>query len=213
MDTITSDTPADAPSALAAPSASAKPKKAAKTLIGGLLGLVVLCVGLGLGGYIYLRGRASTALSTDRTTVERVANDIAGYRLPRGYEPIMSVELNTTKIAIFGHDTNNSMISLMALPANASEADVESVIAQVVERQTRSSISGVHWTKSETQIVSVSNQSYGVKVSEGTDSQGNVMRRITGVLPAQHGSVGLYVMGATKTWDQAALDGFFASLN
>jgi len=179
----------------------------------GLIGLLVLCLGLGLGGFLYLKGRASTAMSTDRTTIEQVAGGIAGYRLPAGYEPIMSINLNTVKMAIFGHDRNNSMISLMALPANASQNDVEDAIAQVVERQTKSSITAVNWTKNETKIVTVSNQSYSVKISEGTDSQGNAMRRLTGVLPAQNGSVGLYVMGATKTWDQTALDGFLASLN
>lgn len=179
----------------------------------GLIGLLVLCLGLGIGGFIYIRGRASTVMSTDRATIEQVASGIAGYRLPTGYEPIMSINLNTLKMAIFGHDSNNSMISLMALPANASQNDVEDAIAQVVEKQTKSSITAINWTKNETKIVAVSNQSYSVKISEGTDSQGNVMRRITGVLPAQDHSVGLYVMGATKTWDQAALDGFLASLN
>lgn len=178
----------------------------------GLIGVLVLCFGIGIGGFIYIRGRASTAVSTDRTTIEQVASGIAGYRLPAGYEPIMSINLNTLKMAIFGHDTNNSMISLMALPANASEADVESAIAQVVEKQTKSSVSAVNWTKNETKIVTVGNQSYSVKLSEGTDSKGNPMRRISGVLPAQDHSVGLFVMGATKTWDQAALDGFLASL-
>lgn len=212
METIPS-TPETTPDTPNPPSTPAKTKKTGKTAMKGLIGLLVLCLGLGIGGFIYISSRASNAISTDRATIELVAGEIAGYRLPAGYEPIMSIDLNTLKMAIFGHDSNNSMISLMALPANASEGDVESAIAQVVETQTKSSISAVNWTKSETKIVTVSHQSYSVKISEGTDSQGNAMRRITGVLPAQDRSVGLYVMGATKTWDQAALDGFLASLN
>lgn len=184
--------------------------KTLKIILGIVAGLVVLCAVIGIGGTFLVGRMAGNAFSTDKTQITTTAGNIATHTLPAGYEPAFSMDILGVKMAMFGNDANNGIIGMMAMPAGAGDADVERSMSQAMDRQTGNQ--KVTWNKSETKPITINGKEVSMKFSTGTDQKGNAMRQISGAFTGEKGLVGLFIIGADATWDQAAVDTFLASL-
>ena len=184
--------------------------KTLKTILVIVAAIVVLCAAVVVGGGIFASRIAGNAISMDATKISQVADGISPHVVPNGFTPVMSMDMMGVKMAMFGNDDQNGLITMMAMPAGASDADVERAMTQALDSQ--SGKQKVNWSKSETQPVTINGKEVQMKFSQGADSKGNAMRSITGAFTGENGTVGLFIMGTDATWNQAAIDAFLASL-
>ncbi|MFC1975522.1 hypothetical protein ACFLXQ_03880 [Chloroflexota bacterium] len=189
-----------------------------KIIIGVVVGLVVLCVCLGVEAAVLFRSatpliQKSVSVSEDPEEIAEIAKDIVDYDLPPGYREQFGMSFFSFDFVGFGPtDSKSPGIMLMQFPNNAglSQEEMELQMHQSLQQQTGQR----DW---QMQVVdqlttTIRDQTVTLTISEGTDDKGENMRQISGTFEGKNGIVLLMIMGKQQTWDQESIDAFLSSL-
>lgn len=174
--------------------------------------LAALLLGCAVGGLAACSGGRAVerAVVTDPDKLAEVGRSIADYQLPSGYQEGFGVQLLGFKLVAYVRDERQH-IMLMQFPAAAGLSQVE------MEQELRQA--SQHETGELRDLRVVGRQEATIKgekvvlvVSEGTDSQGEAYRMLSGIFQGRGGPTLLWIAGPVSSWDQAALDAFIASI-
>jgi hypothetical protein len=187
-----------------------------KIVLGIIGGLAILCICVSVVAYFALRkaGQAiEQAVVEDPAKVAQVAQDIVDYNLPPGYGEKFAMSLLGFDMVAFGPaNSTDQMIMLMQFPKNAglNQAQMEQQLKESLRQQTGQQ-------NVQTQVVdqveaTIRDQAVTLTISEGTGSDGTVLRQMSGVFQGKNGVVMLMIMGDKQRWDQGAVNAFLASL-
>ena len=183
-----------------------------------MLGVVAaLCICAAIVGYIslnYLGKKVGQAIQTDPAQVAQVADKIADFDLPPGYDLAMSMSFVGYDVVIItpsGSSANATTIMLMQT-AGLSGADPEQLqqqMQQAMQQQTgQSGPTVVVETRQET----IRGQQVTVTISE-TQSQGFTLRQLMTFFEGKNGLVILMIQGPAQSWDEKVIEDFLQSIH
>lgn len=191
-----------------------------KIALGIIVGLVFLCICVGVIAYVALNRAGQVvgeavegAIADDPAEVAQIAQGIVEYKLPPGYREKFGMSFFGFDMVAFGPaESTDQMIMLMQFPESAglNQAEMEQQMKQSLQQQRGQQ-------NIEMQIVdqiqrTIRDQTVTLTVSEGTDSDGTVMRQMSGVFQGKNGMVLLMIVNEKQHWDQGIADAFIASL-
>ncbi len=187
----------------------------AKVLIGIAAVIVLLCVGAGivLVGSVGAMGMfVSRTVQSEPGKVAATAAKIAEFTLPSGYGPEAAVEIAGYQFVSYAPGDGHSHIMLIQVPkgALADQATLEQYLQQATpsrnsDRRIRSTVVG------QTQAT-VRGQKVTLVLSEGTNSDGQPYRTLTGVFQGRGGPALLSIESPASTWNQDTVNAFVASI-
>ncbi len=156
---------------------------------------------------------AGCSLRTDVSSVNAAAAKIADFTLPAGWSPEAAVEIDGYLFVSFAPGDGHSHIQFIQAPPNANvdQATLERYIQQAsqsrdYDRNTRSQVVG-------SQPATIRGQAVTLLVSEGTNSDRQPFRSLTGAFQGKAGVALLSVEAPVSSWNQAAVDQFIASIS
>jgi predicted GH43/DUF377 family glycosyl hydrolase len=150
------------------------------------------------------------AVVTDPEKLAEVGRSIADYQLPPEYQPQFGMQFLGFSLVVFTRDEDQH-IMLMQFPAAAglSQVEMEQELRQVSQRETGELRDMRVVGRQE---VTIKGEEVVLVISEGTDAQGQAYRMLSGIFQGRGGPTLLWMAGPVGNWDQAALDGFIASI-
>jgi hypothetical protein len=186
-----------------------------KIILGVVISLLVVCVcgAVAMFGALgWLGISIGQQFEPDPAKVAQIASKIADFKLPPGYKEDYGVEVADYAFASYTPGDDHSHILLIQVPPSVQvdQAALERQMTQVTQSQSRKRPSRL--TTTGTSQVNVRGQSVKFVVSEGTNSEGQAYRQMTGMFQGKHGLVLLTVEEPTSRWNQAAIDAFIASI-
>lgn len=189
-----------------------------KIILGIIAGLVVICMCVAVLGFFALRQAGDLAMqamdvSEDPQEVGSIAQGIVDYDLPAGYSEQFGMSFFGFDMVAFGTgNSNDPVIMLMQFPEEAglSQVQMEAQMEEAIQRQMGRREFDLPVVDQRT--TTIQDQEVTLTVREGTDSEGQSLRQITGLFDGQSGVVMLMIMGPTQNWDSNAIDSFIASL-
>lgn len=181
----------------------------------GLGAAVLFC--LCAAGVAYLAFRtvvekAKEAIVTDPAQVSTVADKIATYDIPEGYEEQMAMDFGLYRIVMLAPDLGNQpMIMLMSY--NAAGVDPEQM-QQELQRslEQQSGQPGISWTTVEERTVTIRGQEVSLIVREGRGDSGFAMRQMVTAFEGENGTVLVMIQGDAASWDDELIDEFLSSI-
>ena len=188
-----------------------------KIALGIVGGLVLLCICVSIIAYFVLNraGQAiGEAFTDDPAKVAETAKGMVDYDLPPGYREVFGMSFFGFDMVAFAlaDSPESQMIMLMQFPASAemNQAQMEQQMKQSLQQQRGQQ--DIPMQMVDQKEVTIRDQTVTMTVSEGTDSNGAVMRQMVGVFEGKNGPVFLMIQGHKQRWDQGAVDAFIASL-
>lgn len=191
--------------------------KTTKTIIGIAAGIIVLCVCAAVGGFYLLKPRlaqiAEDLVIEDPAEVQAMAEEMAAYTLPPGYEENMGMNMfGVGQMAFFTASDNRPMISFFEInPTFAgSEEEMRAQMRQSFERQMNSRTSEL--TQTEERSITIAGEETTLSVYEGTDESGRAVRQWLTLFQGNNGPVLVMIMGSVDGWNEAELTAFLESI-
>ncbi len=188
-----------------------------KIVLGIVAVLLVLCICLCGISFIALQSAGQflqQAVVTDATQVASTGADIAEYEVPAGYDEQFGMSLFGFSLVGFstGQGENAGLIMLMQFPefAGLSQEEMEQQLRQSIQQQT--DMGDLQLEPVDQLTRTIRDQEVALTVSEGTTSEGERVRQITGVFQGRGGPTLLMVLGPVDGWDQAGVDAFISSI-
>jgi hypothetical protein len=185
----------------------------------GILVLLCCCVaGLGLAGMWYAGESFGRAIegANDPEAVARIADSIAGYDLPAGYEQ-MAFDIFSMKYVIMVPltDVNLPMIMLAQFPTSmvGDQEEMRREMERSMARQTGQGSTDMRPVEQKT--YTIRGQQVEATIMEGeTDADGHsiTMRQMIVIFEGRSGIAALMFSGPKDGWDQAMIDSFIASI-
>lgn len=185
-----------------------------KIILGILAALVVLCLCIA-GGFaaftIFAANKAGQAIDMDPAQVEAQAGAIAGFDLPAGFEPAVSMDLLGMKMAGYNSSDERSHIFLMQFPASMqlSSDDMQKQIERAMN-SSQQNYGDLEMKVVETRDVTIKGNQEQATISEGEGSNGSY-RQLAVMFEGNGGQAFLIYMTPTENWDDAEVDAFLAS--
>lgn len=184
------------------------------TGIAGALLLLCVCGAVAAIGVLGSLGtRVARAVDLNPVQVESDASRIADFELPAGYTSEGAINIAGFLIVSYSPGDKHSHIVLVQAPANAhlDQAELEQYAQQAAaqrgyNRQTRSQVVGQ-------QKATIRGQSVTLVIQEGTNSDGEAYRSLTGSFPGKGGTALVSFESPISRWDQAVVDAFLASIH
>ncbi len=171
----------------------------------GIVALLALCIA-GLGGLAGCAGQKEPA------KVAAAASRIADLQLPPGYQPEATVELGGYVFVSYAPGDGHSHIMLVQAPpsANIDRAQLEQYAQQAAQsrgydRNTRTEVVGQMQATLRGKPVTL-------VIGQGTNSDGQAYRTLTGVFQGKGGSALLSIESPLSRWNQAEVEAFLASI-
>lgn len=189
--------------------------KGTKIALGIVAGLVLLCICIGIGGFIglyYVGDQVTQSVVDNPEDVAVIADGIADYDLPPGYSEAFGMSLfGFDMVALTGAD-DRQMIMLMQFPQalGLDQAAMEQQMQESMQQQTGRQNLDLEVVDEVT--TTIRDETVTLTIREGTDESGEGLRQLTGIFPGKDGTVLLMVMGPLQNWDQAGVDAFIASI-
>jgi hypothetical protein len=185
-----------------------------KVFRGIAVGLVILALLSGLGLVIVLRvagNMVSQSVATDPAKLAGVAQRIAEYRVPAGYEEHFAFEMVGFALVELQADQQQGHIYLIRLPryARAARMAVENSVHDATYRYEEG---GLELRPVGERQVTIRGQEVVLTTSEGTNSRQEPYRQIMGVFEGSDGPVLLIAIGPINGWDDEAIDEFITSI-
>ena len=202
------------------PEVDAKAAKRNRIILWVVLGLVVLCLGSCLVGWLVINYGGKAMAVSDPVKVSAMADEVIDFTLPSGYSPQMAMNMVVMKMMIFtkGNSSDSGfeagpMIMIASINAGIS-GDTESFRTQMQSSMGQAaSRNGMTITLVDTGSISVRGQTVILYVFEGTDEQGGRIREVVSdVFQGKNGSVMIMIMGDPGHWNQAELNRFLQSI-
>jgi hypothetical protein len=192
-----------------------------KIAISIVAGLVFLCICIGgIMAYVAMNKAGQVigeavegVVAEDPAEVAQIAQGIVDYKLPPGYREQFGMSFFGFDMVAFGPaESTDQMIMLMQFPESAGldQAEMEQQMKQSLQQQKGQQDIPMQ-VVDQTQKT-IRDQPVTLTVSEGTNSDGTVMRQMSGVFQGKNGVVLLMVVSDKQNWDQGAFDAFIASL-
>lgn len=185
-----------------------------------VVGVVVLCLGSCLAGWLVINYGSKAIAVDDPAKVSAMANEVLDFTLPSGYSPQMAMNVVVMKMMVFtkgvsynGGFETGPMIMIASITAGAS-GDTESFRTQMQSSMGQTaSRNGMTITLVDTGSISVRGQTVVLYVFEGTDAQGGRIREIVSdVFQGKNGNVMIMIMGDPGHWNQSELNRFLQSI-
>jgi len=189
--------------------------KNTKIILGVLIGIVILCIIVGVIGVValgYAGNKLAEAVHTDPAKVQEIASSVAEFDLPAGFEAPFAMDLaGYTFLGYTGSD-EQSHIFFLKIPANASasQEELDQIAKQAMQQQGNSN--NAEMTVVGEQQVTIRGQQVNMTVSEGTSSNGHTYRQQAGFFKGKGGLTYIAIEMPTATWDQNKVDAFLASI-
>jgi hypothetical protein len=187
--------------------------RGSKIFLGVIAGLLVLCV-CSAGAAAVIAGRfarlVSQSVVTDPAKTAAVAEGIADYKLPAGYRD--QYAMNFFGFSIVGANRADGHIILMGLPAGLAldAAQLEAQAKKATENQTQDGDLNLHPVGTQTAVIR--DQQVTLSISEGSNGSNQPYRQLAGVFQGRNGPAFLIFTEPIKTWNQAEVDSFLASI-
>ncbi len=167
-----------------------------------VVAMLVVCLG----------GLAGCSIRSDAQHVNTAAAKIAEFSLPAGYASEATAEVGGYLYVSYAPGDGHSHIILVQAPQNADvdQATLEKYIQQAGQnrgynRQTRTQVVGQ-------KQATVRGQTITFVINEGTNSDGQAYRSMTGSFQGKGGAALLSIESPIGSWNQAAVDQFIASI-
>ncbi len=187
-----------------------------KILLGVAGGFLVLCVCATLAGVLLVRAFAER-VATDPAQMALAAEGIATYVLPSGWQEQYTAEMFGYSVLAIqpGHPRGHVFLVRLAPDAVIDPAVIEQ---QVLDADSARRPGGQGERRSAMhvvgqQTVTIRGQAVTLIVSEGTNSDGDPYRSLTGVFQGRNGQVLLSISAPIASWDRSAIDRFVASID
>ncbi len=162
---------------------------------------------LGSFGYALLR-----ANEPGPAQVGSVASRIADFQVPAGYQPEAVAELAGILLVSYAPGDGHSHIMFVQAPASlpVDQATLEQYAQEAApkrgyDRNTRSKIVGQ-------KQATIRGQAVTLVIGEGTNSEGQAYRTLTGVFQGKGGPALVSVEQPVSRWNQSTVDEFIASI-
>ncbi len=193
-----------------------------KIILWVVVGLLLVCVCVGVVGVIALRSGGSLveqivskgmSISEKPEEVAKTAQGIADYKLPAGYKEMFGMSFFGFDMVAFGAANDKSqVIMLMQFPQSVqmSQDEMEKQMEQAFQQQTGKKGMNLKVTGQTTK--NIRDQQVNLTIREGADSDGQAVRQMSGMFKGKSGMVLLMIIGTPQTWNQGAIDAFIASL-
>jgi len=196
-----------------------KAAKKNRIILWVVIGVVVLCLGTCLVGWLGLNYGSKLMAVEDPAKVSAMADEVLDFTLPSGYSPQMAINMVVMKMMIFSRGSTGAgfqagpMIMIASITTGTSgntesfRTQMQSSMGQAVSRN------GMTITLVDTGSISVRGQTVILYVFEGTDAQGDRIREVVSdVFQGKNGNVMIMIMGDPGYWNQAELNRFLQSI-
>ena len=190
-------------------------RKIVKIVLGIVIGMMLVCLVAGVATFA-LAGSVARALASelqsDPTQVAAVASGIADYDLPAGFGNAYATQVAGFSFVTYIGDDRRSHIYLFQLPAYIilDRAELERQAQQAT--QPRSPNRPPRMETVDRRQAIVRSQEITLTVREGVNSDGLAYREMSGIFQGKGGQALVTITGLIKTWDQAKVDAFLASI-
>jgi hypothetical protein len=191
-----------------------------KIILAIIASLVMLCICIGVVAFIALRQAGQTleqAGTEDPAEVAKIARSIVKYELPAGYYGQVGATFFGFKMAAFIPPENfdGPVIMLMQVPRyfGLSQAEMEQQLQQMLQQETETGKQPIQMQVVDQMDRTIRDQTVTLTINEGTESDGTIMRQMSGVFQGKNGMVLLMIAGEKQHWDQGIADAFIASLH
>ena len=185
--------------------------KELKIALAVIAGALVVTLGVTAGAYLVGRQFIGPASTLDTAQASRIGHQIANYTLPPGYHERMASNSYGYKMVMIGaqSDITDAMtIMLLESPGSPNLGRPDLAGPEQQEQDVDSLNSGTVSTRT----VMIKGRPVIFTTSDG-ESGDWAYRQMRGSWPGRGNSiVMMMVLGAKETWDQAALDSFWASI-
>jgi hypothetical protein len=202
------------------PATDNKAAKKNRIIIWVVVGVVVLCLGTCVAGWLGITYGAQFMAVEDPSKVSAMANEALDFTLPSGYSPQMAMNMVFMKMMIFTRGTSvdtgfdSGPMIMIASMAEGISGDSESFRTQMQASMGQAaSRNGMSITLIDTGSISVRGQTVTLYVFEGTDEQGGRIREImSDLFQGKNGNVIIMIMGDPGHWNQAEINRFLQSI-
>jgi len=191
--------------------------KGQKTLLWVVIGLVVLF--LGCGGLIWLGYTLIGGVRTNPANVAAQANEMVDFELPAGYIGHSIVSDGSIRMAVFADSSTGELntakpfIMIASFPYEEwiDEDDIHDLMWQRMSEIL--DVGMIEMKLEDTEIVRLNEQTHLMRIFEGTDAQGNIIReRISKKFLGNQDWVMIMIAGWSNNWDQTEIDAFYESI-
>jgi hypothetical protein len=179
--------------------------------LGGTLLLVVLLVAAAVLAVRLAGGALLRSLPGNPERAPQVAEEIADFDLPAGYDSAVATHLLGCALVGYDGPDGHSHIYLFQLPASfrLDAAGLERQFDSAADDPART---GVELQVIERRAVTIRGQATTLVTSEGTNGEGQTYRSASAVFEGKGGQALLSFSGLTATWDAAMIEAFIASM-
>ncbi len=178
-------------------------------------GALILCLAVVIVGALVLR-RATQALEqavvTDPTQVAAVAEKVAAFTPPPGYE-VGAMELFGFEMIFVqpAEGEQGVVFALMQFPETGQDrARIEEQMQRGLERQLNQGTLNLEEVGQRQAVIA--GQEVSLTVREGTDAEGRAIRQLSGALQGKAGPVLFTATGPQARWDEALVEDFLGSI-
>jgi hypothetical protein len=189
-----------------------KMNKTIKIIVVLFGGLITLCLGLGMVGWLLYSntGRVlSQTIDNEPTKVAAVREDIADYTLPVGFGEAQAVRLANFSMVSYTAEDGQTHIFLFQAPGVLILDEYE------LERQMGLATGKDEWrdvTVIESQPCQIRGEESTLIISEGVSHDGSRYRSASAIFDGNGGTALVNISGPSEDWDQEMVDDFIASL-
>lgn len=190
--------------------------KTTKTVLIVLGVLLLCCCVVGVGGYIFLsQGLVPLVegmIVDDPAEIMTVADEIADYQLPSGYEEEFVMNILGIKTLFITNPSQGGMIMMMQFNESlfGSSVEMQGQFQESFMQQYDSN--GIDFVYTGERTVEINGQDVDVLVYEGSDSQGYDHVQWVTTINTENGTVMVMIMGVAYTWDDAEMENFLKSI-
>lgn len=173
--------------------------------------VAALCLCAVVVGYIslnYVGTQVGESIKTDPADVAQVANGIADFDLPPGYELTMAMSIATYDMVMITPGGNDATSLIMLMQANGIEGVDPEQMRQAMQQQTGQ---GAGMVVVETREETIRGQQVTVTISESR-TQGITLRQLMTYFEGRGGLAILMIQGDAANWDQDMVEAFLKSI-
>lgn len=195
--------------------------KNTKIILGIIGGIILLCLFCSIAGYVGMNVGGKYLLEQmiieDPAEVASLADQIADYNLPPGYQEQALVDFFVGKILMIGKGNNDQALSgplimLFELPADI-EMDQDEIRLRIeLEMKQRLRADGWDLILTEEKPAIIRNQEVTLLTYEGTDDTGQSLKQIFTTFNGKNGTIMLMIMGRANEWNSSEIDEFIKSI-
>ncbi len=180
-----------------------------KIILGVLAGVLVLCLCVGIGGFLLMGRLVSNSVSTSSGDAAATARQITDYTLPAGWSEETAVHLMGVSMVIIRAGSSRSVATLMQLPASSQGS--EALFEQQMRQAAGANLPGQMAEVGQRQAT-LRGQPVTLTISEGKDASGLTYRQLMGSFQGKGGTALLMIAGPVSEWNQSSIDSFLASM-